>query len=140
MRSFASSGAALAVAFALVVPAGASAQTTSLAAGQVTGAELQAWVDADGLALGGIDLVGQCLFLAKNRGVERHPSVFCSEDSAPWVVKGEAKVVGNSWCVKYRYPNGGGTDHCEEFFKDADGKLEIRRDGKPVNRAYRLRP
>ncbi|MDP3759600.1 MAG: hypothetical protein Q8R01_03650 [Ramlibacter sp.] len=125
---------------ALSASGGVLAQTAPLAASQVSGAELQAWVDADGLALGGIDLQGGCQFLAKNKGGERHLSVFCPGSPAPWTVKGEGKVVGDKWCVKFRFPDGNVSDQCEEFFKLGDNKYEIRLAGKPLNRVYRLVP
>ena len=76
-----------AVAAVLAITAGTHgptfAQTVSLAPGQVSGAELQAWVDSDGLALAGISLRNACQFLAKNKNGERHLTVFCPSDTAP---------------------------------------------------------
>lgn len=118
----------------------ALAQTAPLAPGQVSGAELQKWVDQDGLAVGGIGLQNGCQFLAKNRASERHLAVFCPDSTAPWTVKGEGKVVGNQWCVKFRFPDGNSQDRCEEFFKVGDNAYEIRYNGMPVNRVYRLVP
>lgn len=118
----------------------ALAQQARLAPGQVPGAELQQWVDADGLALAGFDLRGSCQFMAKSNSATRHLSVFCPGDAAPWVVKGEGKVVGNSWCVKFSYPNGTADNHCEEFFKIGDNRYEIRVNGIARNRVARLLP
>lgn len=117
---------------------GVLAQAAPLAAGQLSGAELQALVDADGLALGGVSLRNGCQFMAKNRGAERHLSVFCDANVAPWTVKGEGKVVGDTWCTKFKYPDGSGQDGCEEFFKIGDNRYEIRAGGVPVSRVYRL--
>lgn len=114
------------------------AQAAPLAAGQVSGAELQSWVDADGLALAGISLQNGCNFFAKNKSGERHLTVFCADNMAPWTVKGEGKVVGNQWCIKFRYPNGASDDHCEQFYKVGDNKYEIRLGDKVLNSAYRL--
>lgn len=140
MRSMSLSSAALWAAMALAGAESALAQTASLAPGQVSGAELQAWVDADGLALGGVGLEDKCRFFAQSRGLDRYVGGLCPGNFAPWVVKGVGKVVGNSWCVKFSYPDGSSTDGCEEFFKMADSSLEIRRGGKPVYRVYRLTP
>lgn len=118
----------------------AVAQQARLAPGQVAGAELQKWVDADGLALAGLDLRRSCQFMAKNNSAERHLSVFCPGDTAPWAIKGEAKVVGDSWCVKFRYPDGTADQHCEEFFKIGDNRYEIRVNGTAQNRVSRLIP
>ena len=49
-------------------------------------------------------------------------------------------MTGNSWCVKFRYPDGNADEHCEEFFVLGDNKYEIRLSGLPINRAYRLIP
>lgn len=124
----------------LAMHGAAAAQPAQLAAGQVSGAELQSWVDADGLAVGGISLQDGCQYFAKNRGGERYLTVFCPDSTASWTVKGEGKVVGNSWCVKFQYPNGASSDQCEDFFRTGDNKYEIRLKGKPINRAYRLIP
>lgn len=135
------SGAALAAAVALFAHAGeAASQTSDLAPGQVSGAELQAWLDADGLALGGITLGNQCQFLVKSKSGARHLSVICPNDMAPWTVKGEGKVVGNRWCSKFRYPDGSSSDSCEEFFKVGDNRYELRVDGQAKHRVYRLIP
>jgi hypothetical protein len=140
MRIFSLSCMTTVAAIALSASGGVLAQTASIAASQVSGAELQSWVDADGLALGGIVLQNGCQFLAKSKGGERHLSVFCPNNVAPWTVKGEAKVVGDKWCVKFLFPDGNVSDQCEEFFKVGDNKYEIRLAGKPVNRVYRLIP
>jgi hypothetical protein len=126
-----------AAAIALATHGSVLAQTP-LAADQVSGVELQKWVDADGLAVGGISLADGCQFLAKNKGSERHVSVFCPNSMAPWTVKGEGKVVGNQWCVKFAFPDGNSLNQCEEFFKVGDHKYEIRYQGKPINTVYRL--
>jgi len=101
---------------------------------------MQAWVTADGLAVGGITLANGCQFLGKNRLTERHLSVMCRGDSAPWTVKGEGKVVGDTWCTKFKFPDGTTQDRCDELFKIGENKYEFRAGGVPVNRVYRLVP
>lgn len=134
------SGAALAAAIALLAHGAALSQTAQLAPGQVSGAELQAWLDADGLALGGISLRDQCQFIVKTKNGDRHLSVFCPNDMAPWSVKGEGKVVGDRWCSKFRYPDGSASDTCEDFFKVGENRYELRVDGQPRHRVFRLVP
>lgn len=119
---------------------GVLAQAAPLAAGQVSGAEMQAWVAADGLAVGGVSLQRPCQFLGMSRGTERHLSMMCAPDSAPWTVKGEGKVVGDKWCTKFKYPDGTTQDRCDELFKIGENKYEFRAGGVPVNRVYRLVP
>ncbi|NKE65987.1 hypothetical protein RAMLITH_09160 [Ramlibacter sp. RBP-2] len=136
----ASTSRAATVVAAMVLASTAFAQGSAPAPGQVSGAELQRWVDQDGLAVGGIGLQNGCQFLAKNRGSERHLAVFCPDSMAPWTVKGEGKVVANQWCVKFRFPDGNSQDQCEEFFKVGDNAYEIRFNGVPINRVYRLVP
>jgi len=101
---------------------------------------MQAWVAADGLAVGGVALGIACQFLGINRGTERHLTMMCNHDSAPWTVKGEGKVVGDTWCTKFTYPNGTTQDRCDELFKIGENKYEFRTRGVPVNRVYRLVP
>lgn len=143
MRTHARAGSrirAAAVLAAILVAQGAVLAQTPLAADQVSGAELQRWVEADGLALAGFDLRGNCQFMAMNRGTVRHLALMCPGQQAPWTVKGEGKVVGNSWCVKFSYPNGTADDHCEEFFKLGENRYEIRMNGSAANRVSRLIP
>lgn len=140
MRTNALSGASTVLAAMLIAPAGLWAQTAQLAPGQVSGAELKAWVAADGLAVAGFDLKRNCHFMAKNKQADRHLTVFCSDQPVPWTVKGEGKVVGNSWCVKFRYPDQTADEHCEEFFRLGENRYEIRLNGSAVDRVYRLVP
>jgi len=101
---------------------------------------MQAWAAADGFAVGGITLENGCQFLGKNRGTERHLSVMCANDRAPWTVKGEGKVVGDRWCTKVTFPDLSTQDRCDELFKIGENKYEFRAGGVPVNRVYRLVP
>ena len=140
MRAHLLSTITLVAAIALTVHGTAVSQTAQLAPGQVSGVELQAWVDADGLAVGGINLLNQCQWLAKTHYGDRYLTVICSSNLSPWTVKGEGKVVGNRYCQKMRYPDGGGYDDCEEFFKIGDNRYETRLDGKPTQHVYRLIP
>lgn len=140
MRTSALAATTAVVAAILIAHPGLSAQTAQLASGQVSGAELQSWVDADGLAVAGYDLKRNCHFMAKNKQADRHLTVFCSDQSGPWTVKGEGKVVGNSWCVKFRYPDQTADEHCEEFFRLGENRYEIRLNGSAVDRVYRLVP
>jgi len=117
---------------------GVLAQAAPLAAGQVSGAEMQAWAAADGFAVGGITLENGCQFLGKNRGTERHLSVMCANDKAPWTVTGEGKVVGDKWCTKFVFPDSRTQDRCDELFKIGESKYEFRAGGVPVNLVYRL--
>ena len=120
---------------------GVLAQAAPLAAGQVSGAEMQAWVDTDGLTVGGITLRNGCQFMAKNRGTERHErhvTVICDNNMAPWTVKGEGKVVGDKWCSKFTFPDGNTQDQCDELFKIGENKYEFRAGGVPISSVYRL--
>ena len=141
MTRYLISSVALTAAMTLMVHDPALSQTAQLAPGQVSGAELQAWLDADGLALGGVSLDNGCQFLAKNKHGSRHLSVICPNDMAPWTVKGEGKVDGDRWCSKFRYPDGSSSDTCEEFFKLGENRYEVRRtDGHVKHRIFRLIP
>jgi len=99
---------------------------------------MQAWAAADGFAVGGITLENGCQFLGKNRGTERHLSVMCANDKAPWTVTGEGKVVGDKWCTKFVFPDSRTQDRCDELFKIGESKYEFRAGGVPVNLVYRL--
>lgn len=136
------STAARVAAFAIAAWAGAAgAQTTALAPGQVSGAELKTWVEADGLAVGGYNVLNNCQFLGKNgKDDARYLAVVCPGDPMPWTVKGEGRVVGDRWCTKFVYPNGTSSDACEEIFKIGDNRYEFRLDGRVRSRLHRLLP
>lgn len=137
-----SAAAARVAAFALAAwTAAAGAQTAGLAPGQVSGAELKTWVEADGLAVGGYNLLNNCQFLAKNgQGDARYLAVVCPGDPMPWTVKGEGRVVGDRWCTRFTYPNGTGADTCEEIFRIGDNRYEFRENGRVRSRLHRLIP
>jgi hypothetical protein len=115
----------------------AYAQATALAPGQVSGAELQAWFDADGLAVGGINLGNGCTFVARGAGSARSQSIHCPT-MAPFTVKGEAKVAGNQLCSKFVYPDGSVLDRCQDVFKVGENKYEFRFGGQVMTVVYRL--
>lgn len=109
-----------------------------LAPGQVSGAELQAWIDADGFAVGGLNLVSGCHFIAKGKDQARIQTIFCPTMAQPFSVTGEIKVVGNPLCSKFTYPDGSKLDACQDIFKVADNKLEVRVGGSARLVLYRL--
>lgn len=120
--------ALLPVALALAAPGPAFAQGSGLAAGQVSGAQLQSWLDADGFVIAGVGMNG-CYFMIRSIREGRRQTIDCPGQPAPFSVLGEAKVVGNQFCAKFTYPDGNRTDLCCEMFKVGDNKYEGRTAG-----------
>jgi hypothetical protein len=115
----------------------ACAQGASLAPGQVPGAEVQSWLDADGFAVGGIFLSNGCRFIASGKGTARVQSVHCPA-MAPFTVTGEGKVAGDQFCSKFDYPDGTRVDVCQGLFKVGENKFEFRSQGRATTVLYRL--
>lgn len=108
-----------------------------LAPGQVSGAELQSWYDADGFAAAGINLLNGCYFISRGGGAERAQSIHCAT-RPPFNVVGESRVVGNQICSKNTYPDGNTVAHCQDVFRVGENKYEMRVDGRPTTLMYRL--
>lgn len=118
------------------LPLGSRAQSAALASGQVAGAEIQAWFDADGMAVGGLNLGNGCAFMAKG-APKRYQTVYCP-GMDPFTVLGETKIVGNQLCSKFVYPDGSSYDACQDLFKVGDNKYEVRVYGVTRSILYRL--
>jgi hypothetical protein len=114
------------------------AQAAPPAPVQVNGAELQAWLDADGFAVGGINLVNGCHFIAKGKDLARIQTIFCPSMAQPFTVTGEVKIVGNQMCSKFAYPDGSKFEGCQDLFKVGDNKFELRAGGTVRSIVYRL--
>ncbi len=113
------------------------AQAPALAPGQVPGNEIQAWLEADGFAVGGINLANGCYFLARGAGKARTQSIQCV-NMAPFSVTGEGKVSGNQFCSKFDYPDGTKVDRCLDVVKVGENKYELRTEGRTTTLLYRL--
>ncbi len=119
-------------------PAATSAATpATLAPGQVSGAELQAWFDAEGMPIAGINLRNQCYFLARGANDARRQYIDCP-GMATFVVVGEGKVVGDQLCSKFSYPDGSRIDRCQDVFKVGDNRYELRVQGAVMTVFSRL--
>jgi hypothetical protein len=125
------------VMLASITLAGSVHGQANLAPGQVSGAELQSWYDADGFAAAGINLLNGCYFISKGGGVERAQSIHCAT-RPPFTVVGESRVVGNQICSKNAYPDGSTVAHCQDVFKLGENKYEMRVNGRPTTLMYRL--
>jgi len=121
----------------LAAASGAWAQGEALAAGQVSGAEVQAWLEADGFPVAGISLANGCYFITRGPGTARGQSVHCPA-MAPFTVTGEAKVSGNQLCSKFAYPDGSVLDRCSDIVKVGENKYEFRSQGRTTHVVYRL--
>jgi hypothetical protein len=114
------------------------AQAAPLAPNQVSGAELQAWLDADGFAVGGINVINGCHFIAKGKDLARIQTIFCPTMAQPFTVTGEVQIVGNQMCSKFSYPDGSRLDACQDVFKVGDNKYEVRVGSSVRSVLYRL--
>lgn len=122
---------------AVAILSATTAVAQPAAAIQVTGTELQAWFEADEMAVAGINLANGCHWLIKGRGNARSQTAHCP-NSTPFTVTGEARVEGNRLCSKFTYPDGSRFGACTEIYRIGDNKFEARLDGVPRNVFYRL--
>jgi hypothetical protein len=129
----------LVAALALGSSCGATAQP-ALAPGQVSGAEIQSWFDADGFAIAGINVGNRCYFMARGANDARRQTVDCPSMPPPFSVVGEGKVVGNQLCSKFDYPDGSRIDRCQDVFRVGDNKYELRFEGRVMSVIHRLLP
>ena len=81
--------AAWMVAWPLAIATGgvATAQIAALAPGQVSGAEIQQWLDKDGFAIAGIGSSG-CFFMIRSRIDGRRQMIDCPNQPQPFTVLG----------------------------------------------------
>lgn len=106
----------------------------------VSGAELQTWLDSDGMAVAGLFLRNGCYFMAQGTGNRRQQSVKCA-GMDPFAVVGEVSVQGNQFCSKFRYPDGVLADVCQDVVRVGDNKYQMRNAGsQPTVIFYRLLP
>lgn len=119
------------------LPLGGLAQPAALAPGQVSGAEIQSWFDADAMTVAGLNLVKGCAFMAQGTAPRRQ-TVYCPTMLAYFTVTGEAKVVGHQLCSNFTYPDGSKVEACQDVFKIGDNKYELRVNGTPRVVIYRL--
>jgi hypothetical protein len=138
MTRFALARLNIIAALALAATGSPWAQTAPLAPGQVSGAEMQAWIDADGFVVGGFNLGNGCHFIAKGRDAERIQVITCPTMAKPFTVTGELRIAGNQMCAKFSYPDGSRLDACQDLFKVGDNKYELRVDGAVRSVLYRL--
>jgi hypothetical protein len=134
--------AALAATFALLptLPLPAHAQASTSSPELVQGSEMQSWLDSDGMAVAGMFLRTGCYFMAQGPGTRRQQSVKCP-GMEPFVVTGEARVEGNRFCSKFRYPDGVLLDLCQDVIRIGDNKYQMRGAGsQPTTIFYRLLP
>lgn len=122
---------------ALAVSVPVVAQT--LPPGQVSGKQLQTWMDADGFMVGGLNLLNQCHFMARNTGTVREMAVFCPGQPM-FVVRGEGRVQGDQLCSKFEYPDKTRLDACHEIVQVAEGRYEVRAGGQRRSVLQRIAP
>jgi hypothetical protein len=130
MRDLRHSASATLLAALLASPLASSAQP-------VTGAELQSWLDADGMAVAGLNVMNGCHFIAKGTGSERRQSIYCP-NNPPFTVTGEARVQGDQFCARFTYPDNSRYDSCQDVLKVGDNKYEFRLGGVLRSVFYRL--
>ena len=103
------------------------AQGSTLAPGQVSGAQIEAWLQADGFPAAGVFLSNRCHFMAIGAGDQRVQYVRCPDPTVPLMtVKGQVRVVGNQFCTHFNYPDGSVVDRCHDLIQVGENKYELR--------------
>jgi hypothetical protein len=125
----------LAAAFS-VLGCGAMAQTSSLPAGQVSGALLQTWLDQT-FAYAGVHLSSGCNFM--NAGDTKGRVLFLSCPNG-WSEKlvGTARVVGDTLCTNFPIPNQPPREECLTWHAMGEQKFAQRPEGAASTFLYVL--
>jgi hypothetical protein len=103
---------------------------------RITGAELEAWIASDQMAVAGIGS-NDCHWITKGPLDARSQTVYCP-NSAPFTITGQAQVRDEQLCSKFMYPDGSRYEACQEIYKVGDNKYEARVGGVARNIFYRL--
>ena len=134
---FANTGlvAALAVAGAAAV-GNAGAQQTAVAPNQVPGSQLQLWLDQK-FAFAGVNVKNRCYNMTAVQDTTNVQFVSCPDGLATKVA-GPARVVGNTLCFTFPYPNLPVAEQCREWHRVGENKYELRDKGSVISIQYIL--
>lgn len=120
------------VAFAQGAAPPAVAQGAPPPAGeQVSGAQLQQWLDRGFGFAGAVIRPHRCMLLNVAQGRDRVLFVRCPNGWAERLV-GTIRVVGDSFCASFPIPNGPPGEDCVTWHSLGQWRFEQRKDGEPV--------
>lgn len=103
----------------------AVAQMAPAAGDKVSGAQLQAWLDAK-FSYAGVNKASQCVILNVSQGAGRLLFVRCPNG---WAEKlsGTARVVGDTYCTSFPIPNTPVGEDCVTWHSLGQWKFEQRK-------------
>lgn len=131
-------GWALGIAGVLVFAAtDALAQGTVAAGEKVSGAQLQAWLDAK-FSYAGVHRASQCVILNVAQADGRLLFIRCPDGWAE-KLRGSARVVGDNYCTSFPIPNTPPGEDCVTWYSAGQGRFEQRK-GNELNTSVILLP
>lgn len=134
---FASAGlvAALTVAGAATV-GNAGAQQTGVAPSQIPGFQLQIWLDQK-FAYAGVNVINRCYVMTAIQDTTNVQFLSCP-DGYTTKLTGPARVVGNTLCTTFPYPDRPVAEQCREWHRVGENKYELRDKGSVISIQYIL--
>ena len=113
-----------------------TAQDPPLAPGQVSGAQLQSWLDQK-FAFAGVNHQNGCHLMTVGDAKSRIQFLSCPDGFADKLL-GSARVQGNMHCATFAYPGRPAQEQCREWFKVGENKYEARSNGTATSTQYLL--
>lgn len=113
----------------------AIAQTSSLPAGQVSGAQLQAWLDGKA-TWAGLNHASKCTYLNSEHATKGRRLLFMTcPNGYAGRFEGKVQVKGDELCSSFAQPVG---DDCVTWHQVGDATFEQRSGGSTLNTVYML--
>ncbi len=136
---FANTGLVAALAVASAAVAGnAGAQQTGVAPNQVPGSQLQLWLDQK-FAYAGVNVSNRCYLMTAIHDTTNVQFLSCP-DGYTAKLTGPARVVGNTLCTTFPYPDRPVAEQCREWHRIGENKYELRDKGSVISIQYILTP
>jgi hypothetical protein len=129
-------GSWLVAMFALTSAVVSIAEEPGLAPGQVSGVQLQSWLDQR-VAFAGVNHQNACHLMTVGEAKARIMFLSCPDGFAD-KLQGSARVQGNMHCTTFPLPGRPVQEQCREWFKVGDNKYEARANGVATSTQYLL--
>jgi hypothetical protein len=114
----------------------AHAQTTTSSAVRVSGPHLQLWLDQK-FTSAGVNHTSGCFFMTTGAANARVQFLSCPDGWSD-TLKGSARVVGDTLCYTFPYPDQPLAERCREWYWVGDNKVEMRANGVAFSTGYIL--
>ncbi|MDP1901461.1 MAG: hypothetical protein Q8K96_13555 [Rubrivivax sp.] len=114
----------------------ANAQTTTSSAVRVSGPHLQLWLDHN-FTSASLSHTNGCFFMTTGAANARTQFLSCPDGWSD-TLKGSSRVVGDTLCYTFPYPDRPLAEQCREWYWVGDHKVEMRANGVVFSTGYIL--